>query len=516
MRILPPLPAVAQQASLAGTGALGAGERLLAAKITAPLAGDLYQARAGQMVLAVQSTIPLLRGQAVQLQLQQQGQGRPPAWVVVNHDEGDPSAPAGGASGTIATAPAAGTQPASGLTRPAWLAAAPTGPAPGTPLEPASVTPDDRPGTTRPEPGLTTASSPSAGTPARTHATIAATPANPLTGNGREYAQSGTDTAQPAALTAGRTPAVAPAPPVIASERPAATVPATEIRQHLQATMPRQQDPTRLLALLQTLRPLLEQPQATASPLQTAAASLLAVLPEASTLTTPEAVAGALRQSGLLHESTATGDTGDFKQALRQLLITAGGESLPPPRHDHGAPAGHLQPLPRHVVENAGMLTDGRQLLLQLAAEAEPVLARLETHQLMHLQQQDSPQQQWLFELPLRCHDGIDIWQMHVEKDQARGNGTMTTDSAWTLTLSVDFPETGALMIRLGLQGGQLHARFHAETAQTHARIETLLPELGERLSRQGLTSPQLSCQRGLPHRDTLPDLPRPVLEITA
>lgn len=483
MRILPPLPATAQlsaTATAAGTPAVG---RILPAQVITPLAGDLYEVLAGQLTLQIRSTLPLLRGQPLQLQLQQGAPGQPARWVMLPTTAASEAMPAGSQGTTLPSAGRGQPLPlaasAATLPMPTTLPAAPRIPVPL-----ASLT----------APAATLAASlrqAQAGESQRP----AVTPATVLPSRQLSHEQPGDR--------------LAPAMPVPDSAA------ARSVQPHLQTLLPRQQDPTRLAALLQALQPALAS--APSSPLHAAARQLLASLPNAEKLTTPAAIMQMLQSSGLLHEAMPAGPaTPDLKAALLQLLPHAPAE-LPVSHQRTAAAAGHVQPL-RHD-DSSGLLQklEPQSLLLLLAAEAEPVLSRLETHQLMHLQQRDGQHQQWLFELPMRHGQNIDVWQLHIDQDErGQAEGDATPGSSWTLTLSVDFPETGALMIRLGLTGSRLHAHFHAESAATHERIKSWLPELQEVLMQRGVPEPTLTCQRGLPHRDNRPPALSSVLAVSA
>lgn len=483
MRILPPLPATAQlstTATAAGTPAVG---RILPAQVITPLAGDLYEVMAGQLTLQIRSTLPLLRGQPLQLQLQQGTPGQPARWVILPTSAEAEAMPAG--SPGTALPPAGRGQPLPLATSTAAL------PMPTPP-------PAAAPRMQMPLAGLTA--------PA---ATLVASLRQAQAGEPQRPAVTPATALPPRQLSQPSGERLAPATPV------PDTAAARSVQPHLQALLPRQQDPTRLAALLQALQPALTS--APSSPLQAAARQLLASLPDAEKLTTPAAIMQMLQSSGLLHEAMPAGRaTPDLKAALLQLLAHAPAE-LPANHQRTAAAAGHVQPL-RHD-DNGGLLQklEVPSLLLLLAAEAEPVLSRLETHQLMHLQQRDGQHQQWLFELPMRHGQNIDVWQLHIDQDErGQAEGDAARGNSWTLTLSVDFPETGALMIRLGLTGSRLHAHFHAESAATHQRIQAWLPELQEALTQRGVPEPTLTCQRGLPHRDNLPPALSSVLAVNA
>ncbi|MEL0027594.1 MAG: flagellar hook-length control protein FliK [Perlucidibaca sp.] len=513
MRILPPLPASAQltPASLPGQTT---GSRLVAAEVLASLGDDLYQVVAGRLTLDVRSTLPLQPGQQVQLQLPRQdvpaaqapslpGPGTPAS---ASPSAGTPGTPSNGMPGSLAQPLSVASQISSQANQSLNTTLFRQGPE-----RPASI-----PAAPVQAPLVTLATTP--GIQSRQTIWLSAImPAGPRqtqdqqaelnTGSGAE------EVAMPSEATATQR-SRSPAPPPQADPRQAL------VRSQIQNLVPHQQDPTRLVALLRALQPALAQPAASA--LTQAAARLLASVPELASLDGPESVRQLLQTSGLLSESAATtsAPAQDLKQALLAVRAAAP-DQLPPPVARISQPAGHLQPL---ATAGDRVLTgpgdpggDHNALLLQLAAEVGPVLARLETHQLMHLQQPDPRLQHWLFELPLRQGQDISLWQLHLEKDGRRAHGSDAASATlWSVTLSVDFPETGPLMIRLGLHDGQLHAHFHAEAATTAEQLGQQLPALRERLEARGIHEPLLTSQRGLPHRDSLPQMPRTTLEISA
>lgn len=468
MRVLPPLPATAQTTQ--PTSAIPPVGRVVAAQVVTPVAGELYQVRAGDVMLQIRSTVPLLQGQQVRLQLQARQDG-PAQWVLLSADgqEGGPPA------------------------MPVRQGALPTT---ASPLPSAAAA---QAGTAAP--------SASAG---NLSGTVTAT-----LGQGQYQVRAGEQLLRAYSqepLFKGQALLLQP-PAKPGMQWLASPESITPIRRQLQASLPRQQDPTLLMAVLQKLAPRL--PASGGSPMQQAAAALLAGIPEAAALHSPEALKQALHQSGLLQDS-APGQAPNLRQIL-QLLLAATPADMPAAARRQAAasmPPGQVQAMARQAAASLEGL-DADQLMQQLAGETRAVLARLETHQLMHLQQQDGPVRQWLFELPVRSQDGIDVWQLHVKKDDRQPAGDeLPPDRTplWNITLSVDFPETGAMIIRLGLHGDQLHAHFHAAATATHERIRELLPALADLLVAKGLPAPLLSSQAGLPHPDVLPPAMQAVL----
>lgn len=527
MRILPALPATPPPAlgsGIAGTGSPTLG-RVVDARIVTPLAGDLYQAVAGQLQLQVRSTVPLIAGQPVRLHLHGQGQ----ASVVPDQTDAAILPDTADTPAVLTQLSARGQLLASAALNLAQTTSALQNPALSQTA--ARATPATAAGNAAG--GNSTASMPA---PASAQA-----PATRLYQelSGRVPAsaiepRTGAHAAQVLASAPAEARAVRAALPG-SEARPASAVPAagtamptpvnrgltdiaSQARVQLQSLLPRQQDPTRLVALLQALTPALQDSRHTASPLLQAARQLLNSLPTSSQMQTSAGVLGSLQRSGLLAPDRDTPGTGhvphDLKQALAALAEIA--PALPVDAHgQRSAPAGQLHPLSTPTLAPPADEAGLQNLLMQLAAEAEPVLARIESHQLMHLQQQDSTQPQWLFELPLRHGQQIDLWQCQIQRDAPRPD-QQEQAPGWQLTLSVDMVTQGPLMIRLGMQGEQLWIHFHTGSAATQQQIHDHLGDLLGALRDKGVVPAQLTCHQGLPHPDALPDPPHHVLETTA
>lgn len=286
--------------------------------------------------------------------------------------------------------------------------------------------------------------------------------------------------------------------------------------------LPRQESLTGLARLLTHLPAMTLPPE-----LRQRLAALLAALPEAGDLQQPDSLQRQLARSGLFLEAGLRDGhepaRDDFKARLLQLAA-----ALPPPLHEDAghhqgrrrqaqAPLtlGGLQPQPRLGEDD---LPAGSTAWLQdLADSVDGALSRLTGHQLQHARDQDSGQQQWLLELPVRDRDGIDVLQLHIRRDRrGRGRDSQAEDSLWQLTLSFDFSATGPMMVRLTQQDEALSIRFHAEQQHTWQWLDAQLPELRATLAGHGLAGVQLEACRGLPHQDTLPAPTAPLLRTQA
>ncbi|MEX1669164.1 flagellar hook-length control protein FliK [Zhongshania guokunii] len=146
--------------------------------------------------------------------------------------------------------------------------------------------------------------------------------------------------------------------------------------------------------------------------------------------------------------------------------------------------------------------------LKQLLQEARGAIARLESHQLLHLQQKDPQQAQYIIELPVRNDDGVDVWQMQLQwqaaRDHPEENEQHKSDESdenlrrWLINLNFDLPGLGPINARVQQQGSTLAITFNSEHSKTHELIAARQHELNLRLEEQGITATEIQSHTGI------------------
>ena len=140
------------------------------------------------------------------------------------------------------------------------------------------------------------------------------------------------------------------------------------------------------------------------------------------------------------------------------------------------------------------------EILRQLLRDVRGTLTRQESHQLLHLQQNDKTQ--YMIELPVRSNDGIDVWQLHFHKfdktdrEQANPQQQSTKEEPqhnWTISLSFDLPELGPIRARI-TQNPELKILFNAGNSATTALITSKRHELEQTLAAQGVSTQSIEC----------------------
>lgn len=169
---------------------------------------------------------------------------------------------------------------------------------------------------------------------------------------------------------------------------------------------------------------------------------------------------------------------------------TEPGTALPPLRGAAVAPQGRAEP----TITSA---SPPELILRQLAEQLEGAVARLTTVQASQLPSEENPRSlSWTFELPVRHQSQLDVVGVHIEREEASSEGN-NARHGWSVTLSFDFPETGAFFAQLKVLGKAVTCRFTAEREQTLQRLQSELKKLDQSLRDAGLEVGELRARQG-------------------
>jgi hypothetical protein len=152
-------------------------------------------------------------------------------------------------------------------------------------------------------------------------------------------------------------------------------------------------------------------------------------------------------------------------------------------------------------------------LRTDLLQQTEAALARLQMSQLVALPHDaERGFLEWLFELPIRNGNKLDLWSMRLFRDP-RGHvqqGVAPTP-AWSVQLAFDLPGLGPMQAQAQVTGQQVSTRFWVEPATTLPLLREHLHELREALLHIGLEVGELDCRPG-PMRPGTPDGHEPLI----
>ena len=290
-----------------------------------------------------------------------------------------------------------------------------------------------------------------------------------------------------------------------------------------------------LLKLLQNLAP----SDQTSVELRSAAARLLAGLPDVQQLSTPKGLAQALASSGVFLESKLlTGQNptlapdmkGDLLKLVAQLsqglpantslgaVIAANTLAQAMPNFVRNAlgmlgqvsakPSPTGFPLPERQLQGA----DGENDLEHLLRLAAAAVSRLQSHQLSSLEQTGVTadgrlMSTWQLEIPMRNMQDIVPLQVKFQREDSpekeqpkeRREERDPKQQLWRVELAFAMEPLGPLQIQAQLINGSLSSQLWAERPYTASLIESNLSGLRDRLLSAGLNVGDLDCHLGTP-----------------
>ncbi|MCU7843143.1 MAG: flagellar hook-length control protein FliK [Candidatus Thiodiazotropha sp. (ex Monitilora ramsayi)] len=265
----------------------------------------------------------------------------------------------------------------------------------------------------------------------------------------------------------------------------------------LKHLLPRQQP---LPQVFKALNQVIQAPPKTPIPpaLKAEAASILT---QTQSVTDPglrESVKAALSNSGVLTETKLlrqlTTGPADMKLNLIRLYETVR-QLLPEPLRQIIAP--DAKPLPPAQQPPTSATTDNSvKLLIGLLKSLDGGIARIQTHQLNSLPQEDPLRQVWQFELPIRNEQEVDLFHFRIGREGAANeeNGA----PPWNLTLHMNLTSLGPMRVQLKLQGETLSTLIWSERQQTDTLVKNHLGRLRQGFENAGLEVTRLESFIGV------------------
>ena len=136
--------------------------------------------------------------------------------------------------------------------------------------------------------------------------------------------------------------------------------------------------------------------------------------------------------------------------------------------------------------------------LEELLRQVEGVLNRGQVHQLQNLHAENQGRPLWAMELPIRTEQGIDLFDLRIERDAEHQRGD-SESIPWSVTLAFDLDGLGPIRAAVSLRGDQITTRFWAERETTSTLFNQYLDTLRSRLHHAGLNVGRLECRCGMP-----------------
>jgi hypothetical protein len=151
-------------------------------------------------------------------------------------------------------------------------------------------------------------------------------------------------------------------------------------------------------------------------------------------------------------------------------------------------------------------------LRTDLLQQTEAALARVQLHQLASQPREvERGLLEWLFELPVRRGDDIDLWSMRFVREQAEQRAQQRkAQHKWSVQLAFDLPGLGPVQAQVTLHGERVSTRFWAGREASLPLFRENLQSLQKMLGDAGLEVGELDCVPGpMPSGAAAPSLIR-------
>ncbi len=134
-----------------------------------------------------------------------------------------------------------------------------------------------------------------------------------------------------------------------------------------------------------------------------------------------------------------------------------------------------------------------------LLLQAEAALARIQLHQLAAVPREgERGLLEWLFDLPIRRGDDIDLWSMRLLRgSDEQPHEAQQPVQRWTAQLAFDLPGLGPVQAQVQLCNEQVSARFWTEQTDALPLFHEHMHELRDALHTAGLDVGELECRHG-------------------
>ncbi len=140
------------------------------------------------------------------------------------------------------------------------------------------------------------------------------------------------------------------------------------------------------------------------------------------------------------------------------------------------------------------------KILAMFLKDADSSLARIQLNQLTQLHTEPEQKPAWLFEVPVRHKDSIDLFQFKIEKDGDRNqDGAEDKETGWTVHIAFNIEQLGQVHSKVSIHQKQVSIIFWTEQQQTTTTFLDHMQTLQQELEDSGLVVSHLNCIQGKP-----------------
>jgi hypothetical protein len=140
------------------------------------------------------------------------------------------------------------------------------------------------------------------------------------------------------------------------------------------------------------------------------------------------------------------------------------------------------------------------KILTLFLKDADSSLARIQLNQLSQHSIEPEQKQAWLFEIPVKHKDSIDLFQFKIEKDNSSKQDEFTDENTgWTVHIAFNIEQLGQVHSKVSIHQKQVSIIFWTEQQATTSAFLQHLQTLQQELEDSGLVVGHLNCIQGKP-----------------
>jgi hypothetical protein len=160
-------------------------------------------------------------------------------------------------------------------------------------------------------------------------------------------------------------------------------------------------------------------------------------------------------------------------------------------------PTGQQETRPSERFSRLDSLT---KILTLFLKDTDSSLARIQQNQLSQHLTEPEQKQSWLFEIPVKHRDSIDVFQFKLEKDAKNKNESSEDENTgWTINIAFNIEPLGQIYSKVNIHQKKVSVIFWAEQQETADNFLQHMQTLQRDLEDSGLVVAHINCLQGKP-----------------
>jgi len=140
------------------------------------------------------------------------------------------------------------------------------------------------------------------------------------------------------------------------------------------------------------------------------------------------------------------------------------------------------------------------KILALFLKDADSSLSRVQLNQLSQHHVENDQKQAWLFEIPVKHKESIDLFKFRVEKDQENNKENEDDEeNGWTVIINFNMEQLGQVHTQISIHNKQVSVIFWTEQQDTTIAFQDHMQTLQHDLEDSGLVVRHLNCIHGQP-----------------